>query len=139
MASPRRLSDRPLTELRGHSLCHRLCAAAALTLLVATPPLFADTRGDAKAQVTFGLKVAQQGLWREAKYRFERAVAIDPMYAAARNNLAIACEQLGHIDKAKQAYEKAVALAPKDDVIRQNYELYLEIHARAERGGHRLT
>lgn len=91
---------------------HSFCAAAALTLLAATPSsiVFADARGDAKAQVTFGINVAQEGLWREAKYRFERAVAIDPMYAAAWNNLAIACEQLGHIDKAKQAYEKAVAL-----------------------------
>lgn len=120
---------------------HSFCAAAALTLLAATPSsiVFADARGDAKAQVTFGINVAQEGLWREAKYRFERAVAIDPMYAAAWNNLAIACEQLGHIDKAKQAYEKAVALAPNDDFIRHNYELFLEIHARAGRGGHRLT
>ena len=116
---------------------HRLCAAAVLTFLFATSSLFADTRGDAKAQVTFGIKVAQQGLWREARYRFERAVEVDPTYAPAWNNLAIACEQQGHMDKAKQAYEKAVALAPKDDFIRQNYELFLEVHARAARDGHR--
>ncbi len=114
---------------------HRWCAAAALTLVFATSSsLFADARGDAKAQVTFGIKVAQQGLWSEAMYRFERAVAIDPTYAPAWNNLAIAREQQGHLEKAKQAYEKAVALAPKDVYIRQNYELFLEIHARSARG-----
>ena len=116
---------------------HRLCAAAVLALVFATPSLSADARGDAKSQVTFGIKVAQQGLWGEAMYRFERAAAIDPTYAPAWNNLAIACEQQGHLDKAKQAYEKAVTLAPKDVYIRQNYELFLEIQARAARSARR--
>lgn len=116
---------------------YRVCAAAVLMLLFAAPNVFADARGDAKAQVTFGITVAQKGLWREALYRFERAAAIDPTYAPAWNNLAIACEQEGHIDKAKQAYEKAIALAPKDLYIRQNYELFLEVHARAARAGRR--
>ncbi len=116
---------------------YRSCASALLMLLLAASTVFADARGDAKAQVTFGITVAQKGLWREALYRFERAAAIDPTYAPAWNNLAIACEQEGHLDKAKQAYEKAVALAPKDDYIRQNYELFLEVHSRATRAGKR--
>ena len=49
-----------------------------------------DARGDAKAQVEFGIKVAQNGLWKEATYRWQKAVEIDPTYGAALNNLAIA-------------------------------------------------
>ena len=33
---------------------------------------------DAKAQVEFGINVAQRGLWREAIYRWEKAVELDP-------------------------------------------------------------
>ena len=40
-----------------------------------------------KSQVDFGINVAQRGLWREAIYRWEKAVEIDPTYAAAFNDL----------------------------------------------------
>lgn len=104
-----------------------------LVILVATAS-YADPRGEAKAQVTFGIAAAQHGLWREATYRFERAIAIDPTYAPAFNNLAVACEQQGLIDRARSAYENAVARAPRDALIRQNYELFKEIHARGTGG-----
>ena len=39
---------------------------------------FADARSDAKAQVEFGISVAQRGLWREAIYRWEKAIELDP-------------------------------------------------------------
>ena len=79
---------------------------AGLLALAATPAQ-ADNRGDAKKQVEFGIAVAQKGLWREAIYRWERATQIDPSYAAALNNLAIAYEHEGELAKARSAYEKA--------------------------------
>lgn len=106
----------------------------ALLIVFAAPASYADPRGDARAQVAFGIEAAQHGLWREATYRFERAVAIDPTYAPAFNNLAVAYEQQGLIDKARDAYEKALALAPKSELIRQNYELFKELHARTAGG-----
>ncbi len=96
-------------------------------------PAFADAGADAKAQVAFGIAVAQKGLWREAIYRWERAVAIDPTYAAAYNDLAVAYEREGLIDKARAAYEKALALDPKNQAIRQNYEQFREVHERQPR------
>jgi type IV pilus assembly protein PilF len=93
-------------------------------------PAFADARSDAKAQVAFGISVAQRGLWREAIYRWERAVEIDPTYAAAFNDLAVAYEHEGQLEKARQAYEKALALEPDNAQIRQNYELFKEINDR---------
>ena len=94
---------------------------------------FEDARSDAKEQVEFGIKVAQSGLWKEAAYRWERAVKLDPTYGAAWNNLAIAYEQQGNFDKAREAYEKAVTLEPKNLLYRQNYDLFKEINDRAKR------
>lgn len=111
----------------------RLAVGAGIALLVAVTasPLYGDAREDAKAQVDFGIDVAQRGLWREAIYRWERAVQIDPTYAAAFNNLAVAYEHEGQLDKARQAYEKAVELGPNNIQILQNYDLFKEINDRA--------
>ena len=96
-------------------------------------PLAADTRSDAKKHVEFGVTVAQKGLWREAILQWERAAAIDPTYAAALNNLAIAYEHEGDLDKARAAYEKALAIEPNNSYIKQNYELFKEINDRTTR------
>jgi Flp pilus assembly protein TadD len=101
-----------------------------LAALGAAPPVFADARSDAKSQVAFGISVAQRGLWREAIYRWEKAVELDPTYAAAFNDLAIAYEHEGQLDKARKAYEKAAELDPNNNEIRQNFDLFKEINDR---------
>src|SRR5579872_4607847 len=78
--------------------------------LVAAVPAWADTRSNAREQVEFGINVAQRGLWREAIYRWEKAVELDPMYAAAYNDLGVAYEHEGQLEKARKAYEKALAI-----------------------------
>jgi Tfp pilus assembly protein PilF len=100
-------------------------------VLVAASPVFADARQEAKSQVDFGVNVALKGLWREAIYRWEKAVEIDPTYAAAFNDLAVAYEHEGQLDKARKAYEKAIEIEPNNSQIRQNYELFKEINDRA--------
>ena len=102
-------------------------------LALAAVPLAADARSDAKKHVEFGVTVAQKGLWREAILQWERAAAIDPTYAAAQNNLAIAYEHEGELDKARTAYEKALAIEPNNSYIKQNYELFKEINDRTTR------
>ena len=102
--------------------------------LLASVPAFADARGDAKAQVEFGVNVAQRGLWREAIYRWEKATELDPTYAAAYNDLAIAYEHEGQLDKARKAYEKAIELDPSNSQIQQNFELFKEINDRTSAG-----
>jgi type IV pilus assembly protein PilF len=97
-------------------------------------PSFADARTDAKSQVEFGIKVAQKGLWREAIYRWEKATEVDPTYGAAFNDLAIAYEHEGQLDKARKAYEKAIELDPNNAQVRQNYELFKEINDRTSSG-----
>jgi Flp pilus assembly protein TadD len=105
----------------------------ALALLFAAAAAHADDRGAAKEQVDFGIRVAQNGLWREAQYRWERAVQLDPSYAEAWNNLAIAYEQAGRFDEARKAYETAIKLDPENMLIRQNYDLFKEINDRTQK------
>ena len=107
----------------------RLAILAGVAMLSASPAI-ADARADAKAQVAFGISVAQRGLWREAIYRWEKAVELDPSYAAAFNDLAIAYEHEGPLDKARKAYEKAAELEPNNAEIKQNFELFKEINDR---------
>ena len=99
-------------------------------LTLVSVPLQADARSDAKKQVEFGISVAQRGLWREAIYRWEKATQIDPSYAPAHNNLAIAYEHEGDLAKARAAYERALELEPGNALIKQNYELFREINDR---------
>ena len=106
----------------------------AAAILLSASSAWADARSDAKQQVAFGINVAQRGLWREAIYRWEKAVELDPTYAAAYNDLGIAYEHEGDLSKARKAYEKALALDPNNVQIRQNYELFKEINDRATDG-----
>ena len=113
----------------------RITSAALLCLALYATPALADQRDEAKEQVEFGIQVAQRGLWREAIYRWERATQLDPTYAAAFNNLAVAYEHEGQLDKARAAYEKAVSLDPNSEMIRQNFDLFKEINDRAKKDG----
>jgi Tfp pilus assembly protein PilF len=114
-----------------------LALTVLLLLTASVQPARADAAGDARknsqAQVEFGILAAQKELWREALYRWKRAAEIDPNYAAAYNNLAIAYEHEGKFDQAKKAYEKALQLDPKNLMIRQNYDLFKEINDRTKR------
>jgi Flp pilus assembly protein TadD len=102
-----------------------------LLFLAAAAPLAAEESAD--RQIDFGLKVAQKGLWQEARFRFERAAQADPQNAAAFNNLAVALEQMGDFAGARQAYEKALELKPNDTYIQQNYDLFREADDKRNR------
>jgi Flp pilus assembly protein TadD len=113
-----------------------MCARAAVFLfaiVLLAPAASAQDRDAAKEQVEFGIKVAQTGLWREAQYRWERAVQLDPAYAEAWNNLAIAYEHAGRFEDARKAYETAIKLDPKNMTIQQNYDLFKEINDRTQK------
>jgi Tfp pilus assembly protein PilF len=116
------------------SIMRKVLSSAVLVLALGVPPaLAANPRSEAKAQVKFGIEVAQKGLWKAARFHWEKAVEIDPTYAAAFNNLAVAYEHEGLFEKARKAYDVAVSLDPKSASIRQNYEFFKEINDRASR------
>lgn len=114
-------------------LRRRFIALVVLIALATPAAALADDHGKAREQVEFGIKVAQDGLWNEALYRWQKAVELDPSYAAAWNNLAIAYEHEGRFDDAKKAYDKALQLDPKNMMIKQNYDLFKEINDRTKR------
>ena len=91
----------------------RHLALALFLALASASTAWADQRGQAKEQVEFGIQVAQRGLWKEAIYRWERAAQLDPTYAAAFNNLAVAYEHEGQLAKAREAYDKGARARPQ--------------------------
>ena len=103
--------------------------------------LLASTGGEGRAvapaksgdEKGFGIEVAKRGLWNEARFRFEKAVAQAPEDAHALNNLAVALEQQGAFDKAREAYEKALKLQPGNVYIQQNYDLFREADDKRNR------
>ena len=106
---------------------------ALLLLLLLAPMSAVAAEESAGHQVQFGLKVAQKGLWQEARFRFEKAVSLDPENPQALNNLAIALEQQGEFEKARAAYDKALKLKPGDVYIQQNYDLFREADDKRNR------
>jgi Flp pilus assembly protein TadD len=106
-----------------------------LLLLASGATLAAEESAD--RQIDFGLKVAQQGLWQEARFRFERAVKAEPGNAAALNDLAVALEQMGDFAGARVAYEKALGIKPDDIYIQQNYDLFREADDKRNRKSRR--
>lgn len=82
---------------------------------------------------SFGVEVASRGLWKEATYRWRKAVDLDPQNPRAHNNLAVAYERSGKFEEALDAYETALELLPSNEQIRQNYELFREAYERKKR------
>jgi type IV pilus assembly protein PilF len=82
----------------------------------------------ARSQIAFGSEVARKGLWREAAFRFEQAIAKEPSNARAHNNLAVALEATGEFARALAEYKKALELGPNDSYIRRNYARFAEFY-----------
>ena len=82
----------------------------------------------AQTQISFGSVVARRGLWREAAFRFEKAIEKEPNNARAHNNLAVALEAEGEFARALAEYKRALELDPKDTYIRRNYARFAEFY-----------
>jgi Flp pilus assembly protein TadD len=101
--------------------------------LLLTAPAPRDLAATAEQELAFGIDVARRGLWSEARFRFERAVALDPDNAEALNDLGVALEQQGEFAKAREAFEKALKLKPGNLYIQQNYDLFREADDKRNR------
>jgi Flp pilus assembly protein TadD len=105
--------------------------ALSLFMLLAVPDSI--PAANSEQELNFGIEAARRGLWAEARFRFEKATALDPDNAAALNDLAIALEQQGMFDKAREAYEKALKLKPGSLYIQQNFDLFREADDKRNR------
>ena len=72
----------------------------------------------------FANKLAKEGLWQEAIYRWQKAKTPDGGSAALHNNLAVALESLGRYGEAEREYQLALKLAPANAKIQSNYNLF---------------
>jgi Tetratricopeptide repeat len=84
----------------------------------------------ASSQDSFGVQMARMNLWREAMFRFQRAVELNPGDAMAHNNLAVAYEANGDFEKAAKEYRQALKLDRSNQYIQKNYSRYTEFMAR---------
>ena len=98
--------------------------AAAPTILIAS------AKSDLKRQIQFGTQMAKEGNWREAIFRWQRALTIDPSNARVHNNLAVAYESLGEYAKAETEYLAALTGTDAPSEIHENYELFKAFYAR---------
>ncbi len=106
----------------------RLAFGLALCSLPAAAP--AQSTETAKAQMKFGTEMAQRGLWNEALFRFERALALEPQRAEIYNNIAVAYEALGLFDEALEHYRQGLRMSPADKGLKRNYARFVEFYQR---------
>jgi tetratricopeptide (TPR) repeat protein len=74
--------------------------------------------------------MARMNLWREALFRFKRAVQIKPDDANAHNNLAVAYEANGDFESAAKEYREAMRLDKSNQYIQKNYSRFVEFSSR---------
>jgi Tfp pilus assembly protein PilF len=87
----------------------------------------------AEDQMKVGAQAAKLGLWREAMFRFNRAIELEPENAQAYNNLAVAYESNGEFEKARESYLQALRINRGDPYIQKNYSRFAEFYQRYEK------
>lgn len=107
-----------------------LLAAALAVLLAAAGCSHGGNTEIPAAQQDFGVQMAKMNLWREAMFRFQRAVQMNPNDAMAHNNLAVAYEANGDFELAAREYKEAMRLDKSNQYIQKNYSRYVEFLSR---------
>ena len=111
-------------------------ASTVLILAVLFVLVSCRTGGDttkSETQRQFGVRMAKMNLWREAMFRFRRAVEIEPQDAMAHNNLAVAYEANGDFENAAREYREALRLDRSNEYIQKNYSRYVEFTQRSKK------
>ena len=105
----------------------------ALILLMAIGCGSNGNLASADAQRQFGVRMAKMNLWREAMFRFKRAVELDPENAQAHSNLAVAYEANGDFENAAKEYREALRLDRSNAHIQKNYSRFIEFTSRSKK------
>jgi len=91
-----------------------------IILLAAVSLLAGCSANRVETEYKFGNKLAKRGLWKEAYYRWTRALLGGKETAALHNNIAISLEFQNRLDEAEKEYEKALKLDPNNEYIKRN-------------------
>ncbi len=105
-------------------------AVLAIAVLLSSCSHSSPTADSPRDQENFGVKMAQMNLWREAMFRFQRAVETSPNDAMAHSNLAVAYEANGDFEKARREYLEALKLDKGNQYIQKNYSRFVEFTSR---------
>jgi Tfp pilus assembly protein PilF len=105
----------------------------AALLLVAAGCGSSSDLSKAETQRQFGVRMAKMNLWREARFRFQRALQIEPASAEAHSNLAVAYEATGDFDAALKEYQEALRLDRANPYIQKNYSRFVEFTQRGKK------
>jgi Tfp pilus assembly protein PilF len=115
----------------------RAFTATTLSILLLMVIIFgcrsAGDTSKAETQKQFGVRMAKMNLWREAMFRFKRAIEIDPNDAMAHNNLAVSYEANGDFDDAAREYREALRLDRGNQYIQKNYSRFVEFTQKAKK------
>lgn len=99
----------------------------ALALVAVTAGCSGAARGpSAEEQLEFGVRMARQGLWQEALFRFERADRMQPGDPKILNNLAVAQEANGRFQEALDTYRAALEVSPGNQDLKENYARFVD-------------
>ncbi|MDX1631763.1 MAG: tetratricopeptide repeat protein [Thermoanaerobaculia bacterium] len=79
-------------------------------------------------QLDFGIRMAREGLWSEAYFRFQQAAGAGERDPRVLNNLAVAAEALGRFDEALEHYRRALEVAPGNREIKENYDRFVSFY-----------
>jgi len=77
-----------------------------------------------RSDFEFANRLAREGLWQEAIYRWQKAMTPDGGSAALHNNMAVALESLGRFAEAEREYAIALKLAPASAQIQSNFNRF---------------
>lgn len=80
-----------------------------------------------KSEFEFANKLAQDGLWKEAHYRWSKVLKTGKATVALYNNMAIALEEMGKPDEAEKMYQKALKLDPGNVTVKSNYDAFKNV------------
>ncbi|SRR5258708_27470474 len=108
----------------------RALVSTCLLVLVASGCSHSEDLTRPSTQDNFGVQMAKMNLWREALFRFQRTVEINPGDAMAHNNLAVAYEANGEFENARKEYLEALKLDKSNQYIQKNYSRYVEFLSR---------
>ena len=89
--------------------------------------------GTERGQARFGVEAAQGDLWREARFRFEKVVQMNPDDAENWSNLAVAYEGTGEYELARAAYLRALQIDRTNEYVQRNYSRFIEHYGEAKK------
>jgi tetratricopeptide (TPR) repeat protein len=76
-----------------------------------------------------GIELVNRGWLDEAMLEFQKAIALDPNYAPAHDNIANLYAEKGNYLKALQIYLKAIELEPDSATVRYNFGCFMSNYA----------